>query len=149
MFSTNQARRMFMEKLANATKKSARPRLAAGAAVATIGVRSLKGARKFYEDKLGFEAEDVRDEVVTYASADSRVFVYESEYAGTNKATAVTWISNDVDAVVASLKARGVTFEHYDLPQMKREGDVHVAGEMRAAWFKDPDGNILAVVSGG
>ena len=86
---------------------------------------------------------------MTYASADSRVFVYESKYAGTNKATAVTWISNDVDSVVAGLKARGVTFEHYDLPQTKREGDVHVAGEMRAAWFQDPDGNILAVVSGG
>src|SRR5204862_7754331 len=102
---------------------------------------------KFYEDKLGFEPDDVRDEVVTYASSDSRVFVYESEFAGTNKATAVTWVSNDVDAVVASLKARGVTFEHYDLPQMTREGDVHVAGLMKTAWFKDPDGNIFSLVT--
>ena len=132
------------------TRKSVRPRLAAGEAVATIGVKNLKEARKFYEDTLGFEPEDVRGgEVATYASAATRVFVYESLFAGTNQATAATWISEDVDALAASLKARGVKFEHYDFPDMTREGDVHVSGAMRAAWFKDPDGNILAIVNGG
>ena len=142
-------RRILMAKPNTATRKSVRPRLAAGEAVATIGVKNLKEARKFYEDTLGFEPEDVRDEVATYASAATRVFVYESRFAGTNKATAATWISEDVDALAASLKARGVTFEHYDFPDMTREGDVHVSGAMRAAWFKDPDGNILAIVNGG
>jgi catechol 2,3-dioxygenase-like lactoylglutathione lyase family enzyme len=123
--------------------------LAAGEAVATVGVKSLEKARKFYEDTLRFEPEDVNDEVVTYMSAGSRVFVYRSTFAGTNKATSVTWVSADVEGVVADLKTRGVKFEHYDLPNMKLEGDVHVAGAMRAAWFKDPDGNILAIVSAG
>ena len=139
-----------MAKPTTATRKSVRPRLGAGEAVATIGVRNLKEARKFYEDILGFEPEDVRGgEVATYASAATRVFVYESKFAGTNKATAATWISDDVDAVAASLKARGVAFERYDFPGMTLEGDVHVSGTMRAAWFKDPDGNILAIVNGG
>jgi catechol 2,3-dioxygenase-like lactoylglutathione lyase family enzyme len=139
-----------MAKKASAAKKSAKPKLATGDAVATIGVKSVKAARKFYEDKLGFEPEDARDgQVLTYTSGGSRLFVYESKYGGTNEATAVTWVIDDVDGVAASLKARGVKFEHYDMPGMKLEGDVHVAGTMRAAWFKDPDGNILAVVNAG
>jgi catechol 2,3-dioxygenase-like lactoylglutathione lyase family enzyme len=130
-------------------RKSARPALGAGNVVATIAVKDLKSARKFYEGTLGLYVEDARNpEAVTYTSGESRLFVYRSEFAGTNKATAVTWISKDLDAVAAGLKARGVAFEHYDFPNMKREGDVHVAGSMRAAWFKDPDGNILAIVSG-
>jgi len=117
-------------------------------AVATIGVQDLKSARSFYEEKLGFEPVEVReDEVVTYTSGGSKVFVYKSSFGGTNKATAATWLVGDVDAIVASLKKKGVSFEHYDLPGMKLEGDVHVAGDMRAAWLKDPDGNILALVS--
>jgi hypothetical protein len=69
-----------------------------------------------------------------------------SQYAGTNKATAVTWdAGKDVDRLVQALKARGVTFEKYDLPDTTREGDVHVSGKRRLAWFKDPDGNIHAL----
>jgi catechol-2,3-dioxygenase len=119
-------------------------------AVATIGVKDVKNARKFYEEKLGFEPEDVReDDVVTYSSGSSKIYVYKSDFAGTNKATAVTWVVNDVDALVSALNRKGVAFEHYEMPGMTLEGDVHVAGEMRAAWFKDPDGNILAVVNEG
>jgi hypothetical protein len=74
--------------------------------------------------------------------------VYKSQYAGTNKATAVTWtVGEELDDIVRALKGKGVRFEHYDLPGMTRKGDVHVAGEMKAAWFKDPDGNILSLVS--
>jgi hypothetical protein len=77
------------------------------------------------------------------------LFVYESQYAGTNQATAVTWVvGNNVDEEVKTLRAKGVAFEHYDLPGTVREGDVHVAGDIRVAWFKDPDGNIHSVVSG-
>src|SRR5262245_60622541 len=122
--------------------------LSASDAVATIGVKDLKTARTFYEEKLGLEPEEVReDDVVTYASGDSRIFVYKSDFAGTNKATAVTWVVGDVDAIVADLNRKGVKFEHYEMPGMELEGDVHVAGGMRAAWFQDPDGNILALVS--
>jgi hypothetical protein len=73
--------------------------------------------------------------------------VYESQFAGTNQATAATsTIDGDLEGVVSSLKAKGVTFEHYDFPGMERHGDIHMTGKSRAAWFKDPDGNILALV---
>lgn len=117
-------------------------------AVATIGVKDVKTARTFYEEKLGLAPEEIReDDVVTYASGDTRIFVYKSDFAGTNRATAVTWVVGDVDAVVTDLRKKGVQFEHYEMPGAKLEGDVHVAGDMRAAWFQDPDGNILALVS--
>jgi len=118
-------------------------------AVATIAVKDTGAARRFYEGKLGLKPEDTRDdEVVTYGSGKSRLFVYKSDYAGTNKATSATWTVDDVDGLARDLKAKGVQFERYDMPGMKHEGDVHVAGNMRAAWFKDPDGNILSIVSG-
>jgi catechol 2,3-dioxygenase-like lactoylglutathione lyase family enzyme len=117
-------------------------------AVATIGVKDLKNARTFYEGKLGLEPEDVReDDVVTYSSGASKIFVYKSAFAGSNQATAATWVVGDVDAIVSDLRKKGVAFEHYEMPGTTLEGDVHVAGAMRAAWFKDPDGNILALVS--
>ena len=135
--------------MASKSPRPVRVTLGAGNAVATVGVKDVKAARQFYEETLGLTVEEIHgSDVVTYASGDSRLLVYQSAYAGTNKATCVTWTSRDVDAVAGGLKARGVRFEHYDLPNMKREGDVHVSGEMRAAWFRDPDGNILAVVSG-
>lgn len=135
--------------MASKSPKPSRPTLGAGDAVATVGVKDVKAARRFYEDTLGLTVEDAHGgDVVTYSSGDTRLLVYQSAYAGTNKATCVTWTSRDVDAVAAGLKARGVRFEHYDFPEMKREGDVHVMGAMRSAWFKDPDGNILAIVSG-
>jgi len=73
--------------------------------------------------------------------------VYESRFAGTNQATSATWIvRDDLAGVVKDLAAKGVKFEHYDMPGMQLEGDVHVMGDGKAAWFKDPDGNILAIV---
>ena len=120
-------------------------------AVATIAVKDTKTAKKFYEDILGLEPEKADQEgVLTYKSGDSRLFVYESQFAGTNKATSATWTSSgkDFDGTVESLKKKGVQFEHYDFPHMTRKGDVHVSGDMKAAWFKDPDGNILALVTG-
>lgn len=118
------------------------------AAIATIGVKRIDNAKKFYEGVLGFKptGED-HEGVVAYDSGGSKFFVYESEFAGTNKATAATWVVDDVDGTVSTLKSRGVDFEHYDFPDTKLEGDVHVSGKMRAAWFKDPDGNILAIVN--
>jgi hypothetical protein len=74
--------------------------------------------------------------------------VYRSKYAGTNQATALTWVVGDeVEDVVESLKAKGISFEHYDMPDITREGDVHIGGNMKVAWFKDPDGNILNIIS--
>jgi catechol 2,3-dioxygenase-like lactoylglutathione lyase family enzyme len=116
-------------------------------AVATVAVKNLETARKFYEDTLGLTKVMANEEVLTFKTGKSMLFVYRSQYAGTNKATAATWIAEDVDTLVRALKGRGVNFEHYDLPNMTRQGDVHVAGTMKAAWFRDPDGNIFSVVT--
>jgi catechol 2,3-dioxygenase-like lactoylglutathione lyase family enzyme len=119
-------------------------------AAATIAVRDLKAAKKFYEGTLGLKLVDAQEpEALTYKSGGSKILVYRSQYAGTNKATAATWgVGGDIEKIVQALKAKGVTFEHYDMPGMTRKGDVHVADKMKAAWFKDPDGNIHALVSG-
>jgi catechol 2,3-dioxygenase-like lactoylglutathione lyase family enzyme len=118
-------------------------------AVATVAVKDLKAAKKFYGDTLGLKLTPVPEpEVLNYKSGNSTVLVYKSQFAGSNKATSVTWIVDDVEGTVKDLKAKGVSFEHYDFPGMTRKGDVHIAGKSKAAWFKDPDGNILAVVSG-
>jgi len=119
-------------------------------AMATIAVKNTDVARKFYEGSLGLKLVDSGEPgALGFRSGGSNVLVYQSQYAGTNKATAATWIvGDDVEGVVRALKAKGVVFEHYDLPGTSRQGDVHVAGKTRVAWFKDPDGNILSIVNG-
>ncbi len=119
-------------------------------AAATIAVKDLDTAKKFYEGTLGLKPSGGQDsEVRVYQSGNSKIVVYKSQYAGTNQANAVTWgVGDDLDGVVQTLKAKGVVFEHYDLPGLTRKGDVHVAGKFKAAWFKDPDGNILHINSG-
>ena len=123
--------------------------LAAKEVMATVAVRDLEKARKFYEGTLGLKLTDAQEEeALTYQAGGTRLLVYRSQYAGSNKATATTWlIGNDMEKVVQSLKGKGVTFEHYDMPGMTLKGDIHVANGMKAAWFKDPDGNIHALVS--
>jgi catechol 2,3-dioxygenase-like lactoylglutathione lyase family enzyme len=116
-------------------------------AVATVAVKSLESARKFYEQTLGLTKIMENEEVLAFKSGRSTLFVYRSQFAGTNKATAVTWVADEVEEIVKTLKGRGVSFEHYDLPNMTRQGDLHVAGTMKAAWFKDPDGNIFSLVT--
>jgi catechol 2,3-dioxygenase-like lactoylglutathione lyase family enzyme len=118
-------------------------------AIPTVAVKSVVAARKFYEGTLGLEPIPTPEAgVLSYKSGKASLLVYESQYAGTNKATAVSWAVDDLEGVVRDLKARGVRFEHYDLPDTTRKGDVHGSGKTRAAWFKDPDGNILALISG-
>lgn len=123
--------------------------LAAKDAVATIAVTDLDRARAFYADTLGLKEDkgEMPQQVASFRSGGSSLIVYRSEFAGANEATAITWTVDDVDSEVADLKARGVRFEHYDFPDVKLEGDVHVFGRIRNAWFKDPDGNILSIVS--
>ena len=113
---------------------------------ATLAVKDINAARRFYEDTLGLEATSSEgSDFVAYGTQDSTIFVYTSRYAGTNEATAVTWIVADVEKTVEELKERGVAFEHYDMPGMTLEGDIHVSGDMKVAWFKDPDGNIHSI----
>jgi catechol 2,3-dioxygenase-like lactoylglutathione lyase family enzyme len=117
-------------------------------AVANIAVKNMDVARTFYQDTLGLKQVHAEGgELVVFKSGNSAINVYRSSYAGTNKATAVTWTVPDVDGTVRALKGKGIAFEHYNMPGMKLEGDVHVGDNMRVAWFKDPDGNILNLVN--
>jgi len=118
-------------------------------AVANIAVKNLETAKRFYEVTLGLKPIDSEgDELIVYKSGNTALNVYRSKHAGTNKATAVTWaVGDEVETVVRGLKAKGVSFEHYDMPGAKLEGDVHVFGDIKVAWFKDPDGNILNLIN--
>ena len=112
-----------------------------------IAVKDLDRARKFYEDTLGLKAEDEwGGEGATLKSGDTLVNVYRSDFAGTNKATALNFDVDDIDKEVRELKEKGVMFEHYDLPGLEQRGDLYVAKGMKTAWFKDPDGNILSLI---
>ena len=112
-------------------------------------VKDLAVARKFYEGTLGLKPVDTQgSEAVTYKSGNSTVIVYRSQYAGTNKATAANWLlGKDMEKVVQGLSERGVRFERYDLPGMTVTGAIHSSGDFKAAWFKDPDGNIIALMN--
>ena len=116
-------------------------------ALPTIPVKDLEKAKRFYRDTLGLKPTDTDEPMVAmFKNGDSSVLVYQSQYAGTNQATAVSWEVGDVEREVQVLKDKGVAFEHYDMPGTTRQGDVHLTGKTKAAWFKDPDGNIHAIV---
>ncbi|MDB5907704.1 MAG: hypothetical protein JWP34_1818 [Massilia sp.] len=119
-------------------------------AIAMIAVKDVNASARFYEDALGLtKLSSEGEEVITYRSGTSKLNVYRSQYAGTNKATSVVWnVGDELEAIVADLKSKAVTFEHYNLPGLTLQGDVHTGGNMKVAWFKDPDGNILSIVSG-
>lgn len=120
-------------------------------AIATLAVKDIEVAREFYEGKLGLEPadEDGEPSTLTLKSGSTRIFIYESKYAGTNQATAINFlVGGDIDRIVQDLRGKGVAFEHYEgLPDTTLEGDVHVSGDLRLAWLKDPDGNILALLN--
>ncbi len=118
-------------------------------AVANIAVKDLEIAKRFYQDVLGLQLIDSGlPEVVIFESGNSKIIVYKSQYAGTNKATSMTWtVGDNIEEVVQALKAKGVTFEHYHIPNTKLEGDIYVDGKMKVTWFKDHDGNILNLVN--
>jgi catechol-2,3-dioxygenase len=121
--------------------------LGATQSIATIAVRKLEEARVYYEEKLGLEVARELPEGISYRTGSTTLLVYASRYAGTNQATCVTWAIEDIEQVARDLSAKGITFEHYDLPGTTVEGDVHVEGDRKAVWFKDSDGNILSVVN--
>ena len=114
-----------------------------------IAVRDLERARDFYEQTLGLRAVDYFGEGFVVKSGDTQFSVYRSEFAGTNKATALTFEVDDIEREVRELKEKGIFFEHYDVPGLKQQGDLHIAEGFKTAWFKDPDGNILSLAEGG
>jgi len=113
-----------------------------------LPVKDLKAAERFYEEILKLKkVGSMPDTATVFQSGHAKLCVYRSDFAGTNKGTAALWEVGDVEKTVKELKAKGVTFEHYDMPGLTVNGDIHAAGDFRVAWFKDPGGNILSVQS--
>src|ERR1700682_5416106 len=111
-----------------------------------IPVADLGRARKFYEGTLGLKPKEEYGGGVVYECGNgSRVFMYPSAGAGTSRASTAFWAVDDVAAEVADLKARGVVFEEYDMPGVKTVNGIATGGGARTAWFKDSEGNILAI----
>lgn len=111
-----------------------------------IPVADLARARKFYEEKVGLKPkEEYAGGVIYECGFGSTVFMYPSQGAGTSKASTAFWAVDDVAAEVAELKARGVVFEDYDMPGLKTVNSIASGGGAKTAWFKDTEGNILAI----
>lgn len=114
---------------------------------AYIPASNVQRARRFYEQVLGFTPKAEVAGGVTYECAGGTAcFLYPTRNAGTSTASQAFWQVEDVEREVAELKARGVTFEEYDVPGLKTEGGIASAGGAKSAWFKDTEGNIMAII---
>jgi predicted enzyme related to lactoylglutathione lyase len=114
---------------------------------AYLPAKDVAGARHFYEDKLGLKPrQEVAGGVVYEFGQGTAAFLYPTPNAGTSKASQAFWHVDDVEREVAALKARGVVFEEYDVPGERSPSGVLTAGGAKVAWFKDSEGNILAIV---
>jgi catechol 2,3-dioxygenase-like lactoylglutathione lyase family enzyme len=114
---------------------------------ASVAVSDMDRAKGFYEGKLGLSGgQDQPDGGHTYdCEGGTKIHVYPSDSAGTSRATVAWWEVADLDATVDELTAKGVAFEQYGEPFNTDAKGIARLGDLAAAWFKDPDGNILAV----
>ena len=111
-----------------------------------IPVANVARARKFYEEQVGLVAKEEYAGGVVYECGDgSWVFMYPSAGAGTSRASTAFWAVDDVVAEVAALRKKGVVFEEYDMPGLKTVNGIATGGGAKTAWFKDTEGNILAI----
>ena len=112
-----------------------------------IAVKDMGESKKFYGEVLGLKTVAEPTMGIMYSSGprDGRIFVYPAPTAGTGQATVCSWEVDDIKAVVDELEKHKVKFERYEFPGAKHEGHVHVMGGMKAAWFRDPSGNILGL----
>jgi catechol 2,3-dioxygenase-like lactoylglutathione lyase family enzyme len=114
---------------------------------ATLPAVDIARARRFYEDKLGFNPSGAADGGggVMYKVHNTGVYLYPSTFAGTNKATSAGFNVPNLAAIVAELKAKGIAFEEYDMGEYKTENSVMKTPDGLAAWFKDTEGNIIGL----
>jgi predicted enzyme related to lactoylglutathione lyase len=111
-----------------------------------IPAKDVARARAFYEGPLGFiPTREVAGGVVYECAGGTACFLYPTPNAGTSRASQAYWQVEDIESEMADLKRRGVVFEKYDLPGTDANG-ITTGGGARAAWFKDPEGNILAII---
>lgn len=114
---------------------------------AYIPAKDLARARKFYEEKVGLKpAQEINGGVSYEFAGETAAFLYPTPNAGTSQASQAFWSVQDVEAEVAELTKRGVTFEEYDVPGMKTVNSIATGGGAKAAWFKDSEGNTMAVI---
>jgi len=115
---------------------------------AYIPARDLERARRFYEDKVGLRpTQEIKGGVVYEFAGGTACFLYPTPNAGTSRASQAFWQVEDVDREIEELKARGVEFERYDdLPGERSPSGAVTAGGAKAAWFKDSEGNIMAII---
>lgn len=119
--------------------------------IATLAVKDLQAARDFYEGVLGLAPRGDAPEGVLYAAGSSAFLVYPSSFAGTNRATAMSFqvAASAFDAEVAALRDKGVAFQTFEAPGITwDDGVASFGGQFRGVWFEDPDGNILNVETG-
>lgn len=117
---------------------------------ATIPAGNLQETRKFYEDVLGCEPVTEDEGGILYRSGDTYFSLYATPFGGKAEHTLGGFVVHDVEAAVADLRAKGVTLEEYDLPEVgvkTVDGIAEVPNGMKIAWFKDPEGNILSMSS--
>ena len=106
----------------------------------------MQRARKFYAEKLGMEPmQEFPDGSVFYRCKGSFFMLYPSQYAGTAQNTAMEWTTLNIERDMQELRARGVVFEEYDFPEFKTVNGIATFGPIKSAWFKDSEGNILAL----
>lgn len=115
-------------------------------AMPTIAVSDLDRAKDFYGGTLGLRVKDERPDGIRYEAGEGTLLlVYRSQFAGTAQSTYMSFELDDVESAVEELRARGVVFEEYDMPGLKTVNGIAETGGVKGAWFKDPDGNILAL----
>ncbi len=118
-----------------------------------LAVADLERARRFYGETLGLQEEDGAaphgQPMTAYRTGATRLTLYVSDAAGSNQANALVWpVESGIEVIVADLRTKGVTFQRYDFPDTDYVDGIHIAGDARMVWFKDPDGNVLHLVQG-
>jgi catechol 2,3-dioxygenase-like lactoylglutathione lyase family enzyme len=121
--------------------------LADSTVYATIAVRDVQSSKEFYGQVLGLKQIEENPGGVMYQSGSGTLFVYQSNTAGSGSATCAAWQVDDIEQMTGDLERAGIEFENYDIPGSTSDGYIYTMGSQKAAWFKDPDGNILSVGS--
>ncbi len=127
--------------------------LARGKAAARLPAQDLERARRFYSEKLGLDPVEERDGGLRYELGGGEFALFASAGAASGDHTQMGWEVEDIESTVAELRARGVEFEHYDLPGLRTvDGIAEIEGNYpskgtgeRAAWFRDSEGNVLGI----
>jgi len=121
--------------------------------IAVMPVVDIQRAKAFYSQKLGLQLADLpvpKDSALFRAGGDTMLYLYKREVGSKAEHTVAMWMVDDAEKTVEELNKRGVTFERYDMPNLKTDerGIAEVDGA-KSAWFKDTEGNIIAITEAG